>query len=59
MEALAMDGVFLFEGFRLDQQARTLFWRDEAGVFVRMAIGSRARRSRRAGWSSTATRVEG
>jgi DNA-binding winged helix-turn-helix (wHTH) protein len=42
MEALAMDGVFLFEGLRLDRQARTLFWRDEAGVFVRMAIGSRA-----------------
>ena len=37
-----MDGVFLFEGFRLDRQARTLFWRDEAGVFVRTAIGSRA-----------------
>ena len=42
MEALAIDGVFLFEGFRLDRQARTLFRRDEAGVFVRIAIGSRA-----------------
>ena len=37
-----MDGVFLFEGFRLDRQARRLFWRDGAGVFVPIAMGSRA-----------------
>jgi DNA-binding winged helix-turn-helix (wHTH) protein len=42
IEALAMDGIFLFEGFRLDRQARTLFCRDESGVFVPMAIGSHA-----------------
>ena len=35
-----MDGIFLFEGFRLDR--RGLFRRDERGVFLPMAIGSRA-----------------
>jgi TolB-like protein len=42
MDALAKDGVFLFEAFRLDRQARTLFRRDEAGAFAPIAIGSRA-----------------
>jgi hypothetical protein len=35
-----MSDIFLFEGFRLDR--RGLFRRDERGVFVPMAIGSRA-----------------
>ena len=35
-----MDDIFQFEGFRLDR--RGLFRRDERGVFVPMAIGSRA-----------------
>jgi DNA-binding winged helix-turn-helix (wHTH) protein len=42
MDALAKGGVFLFEAFRLDRQARALFRRDEVGAFVPMAIGSRA-----------------
>ena len=42
MDALATGGVFLFEAFRLDRQARTLSRRDEAGAFVAIAIGSRA-----------------
>jgi DNA-binding winged helix-turn-helix (wHTH) protein len=42
MKALAQDGVFQFEGFRLDPQSRVLFRRDEAGAFVPMAVGSRA-----------------
>jgi pentatricopeptide repeat protein len=42
MDAPAKGGVFLFEGFRLDRQARTLFRRDKAGAFVPIAIGSRA-----------------
>jgi TolB-like protein len=37
-----MDDIFLFEGFRLDRHADCLFRCDECGVFVRMAIGSRA-----------------
>jgi DNA-binding winged helix-turn-helix (wHTH) protein len=37
-----MDDIFLFEGFRLDRQADGMFRRDERGVFVPMAIGSRA-----------------
>jgi DNA-binding winged helix-turn-helix (wHTH) protein/TolB-like protein len=40
MEALAVAETFLFEGFRLDR--RGLFRRDERGVFVPVAIGSRA-----------------
>ncbi len=39
---MAKSGVFLFEGFRLDRQARTLFRRDKAGAFVPIATGSRA-----------------
>jgi TolB-like protein len=35
-----MDDIFLFEGFRLDR--RGLFRREECGVFLPMAIGSRA-----------------
>jgi TolB-like protein len=42
MDALAKGGVFLFETFRLDRQARALFRRDEGGVFVPVAVGSRA-----------------
>src|SRR5689334_3522351 len=37
-----MDDIFLFEGFRLDPRGSGLFRRDERGVFVPMAIGSRA-----------------
>jgi DNA-binding winged helix-turn-helix (wHTH) protein len=40
MDALAMDDIFLFEGFRLDR--RGLFRRDERGIFLPIAIGSRA-----------------
>jgi len=39
MEALAVGETFLFEAFRLDR--RGLFRRDERGVFVPVAIGSR------------------
>src|SRR5580700_1771408 len=42
MDALATGDVFLFEGFRLDRRGGGLFRRDERGVFVPMAIGSRA-----------------
>jgi pentatricopeptide repeat protein len=42
MGALTKGGVFLFEGFRLDRQARTLFRRDQAGAFMPIAVGSRA-----------------
>jgi DNA-binding winged helix-turn-helix (wHTH) protein len=40
METLATGESFLFEGFRLDR--RGLFRRDERGMFVPVAIGSRA-----------------
>jgi DNA-binding winged helix-turn-helix (wHTH) protein len=40
--ALPKGGVFLFERFRWDRQARTLFRRNEAGDLVPIAIGSRA-----------------
>jgi len=40
MEALANSEVLLFEGFRLER--RGLFWRDAQGVFVPVAIGTRA-----------------
>ena len=39
---IAEGGVFQFEGFRLDRRSRALFRRDEAGVFVPIAVGSRA-----------------
>lgn len=42
MDALATGDVFLFEGFRLDWRGGGLLRRDERGVFVPMAIGSRA-----------------
>ena len=42
MDALTTGDVFLFEGFRLDRRGGGLFRRDERGVFVPMAIGSRA-----------------
>ena len=42
MDALATGDVFLFESFRLDRRGGGLFRRDERGVFVPMAIGSRA-----------------
>jgi DNA-binding winged helix-turn-helix (wHTH) protein len=40
METRATGEIFLFEDFRLDR--RGLFRRDERGVFVLVAIGSRA-----------------
>jgi adenylate cyclase len=40
VEAHTTGEISLFEGFRLDR--RGLFWLDEHGVFVRVAIGSRA-----------------
>src|SRR6266852_5224114 len=40
MEALSSSYIFLFDGFRLDRWG--LFRRDERGVFVPVAIGSRA-----------------
>jgi TolB-like protein len=40
MERLAKSHIFLFEGFRLDRHG--LFRRDQSGVFVPVAIGSRA-----------------
>ena len=42
MSALGRDGIFLFEGFRLDRTAGELFRRREDGAFEPMAIGSRA-----------------
>jgi adenylate cyclase len=42
MGALAGGDVFMFEGFRLDRQARVLFRRDAAGIFAPIAVGSRA-----------------
>jgi pentatricopeptide repeat protein len=42
MEALAATDIYLFERFRLDRRRGALFRRDERGVFVPTAIGSRA-----------------
>jgi adenylate cyclase len=42
MDALASDDILLFEGFRLDRRGGGLFRCDEHGVFVPIAIGSRA-----------------
>src|SRR5271165_3329896 len=42
MDAPVTGEVFLFEGFRLDRAGGGLYRRDECGVFVPMAIGSRA-----------------
>ena len=47
MDAHTGGGVFLFEGFRLDRQARALFRRDDAGEFVPIVATSKA--SRRSG----------
>jgi class 3 adenylate cyclase/predicted ATPase len=42
MGGLSSTDVFLFEGFRLDRASGGLFRRDADGVFVPVAIGSRA-----------------
>jgi len=42
MDAPASSDVFLFEAFRFDRRAGTLFRRDEGGALVPVAIGSRA-----------------
>jgi len=42
MDALTGGDLLLFEGFRLDRQARALCRRDAAGEFVQIAVGSRA-----------------
>ena len=42
MGALNDRGIFLFESFRLDRQARALCRRDAAGEFAPIAVGSRA-----------------
>jgi TolB-like protein len=42
MDALGASEVLLFAGFRLDQRGGGLFRRNEHGVFVPVAIGSRA-----------------
>jgi TolB-like protein len=42
MDALTGGDLSLFEGFRLDRQARVLCRRDVAGAFVPIAVGSRA-----------------
>jgi DNA-binding winged helix-turn-helix (wHTH) protein len=42
MDALATADIFLFQGFRLDRRGGGLFRGDERGVFVPVAIGSRA-----------------
>src|SRR6516165_3864588 len=41
MEALASSEVFLFDDFRLDRRGGGLFRRDDSGVFVPVAVGSR------------------
>src|SRR5580704_11419396 len=42
MGARAADNIVLFECYRLDRRGGGLFRRDENGVFVPLAIGSRA-----------------
>src|SRR5260370_35459678 len=42
MKMLASSGIFLFGEFRLDRAGGGLFRRDADGVFVPVAIGSRA-----------------
>jgi len=42
MGALGRGGTFLFEGFRLDRDAGTLFRQREDGAYVPMAMGLRA-----------------
>src|SRR5215467_6283690 len=48
MEGLSSTDIFLFEGFRLDRASGGLFRRGADGVFVPVAIGSRALESRAA-----------
>jgi len=40
--AIASTEIFLFESFRFDRRAGVLFERDQGGVFVPLAVGSRA-----------------
>jgi DNA-binding winged helix-turn-helix (wHTH) protein len=42
MDTLATGDIFQFEGFRLDRAGGGLYRRDECGVFVPIAMGSRA-----------------
>jgi TolB-like protein len=42
MDAFPAEGIFLFEGFRLDRRAGGLFRADESGGLVPVAVGSRA-----------------
>jgi TolB-like protein/DNA-binding winged helix-turn-helix (wHTH) protein/Tfp pilus assembly protein PilF len=42
MDALASAGICLFDGFRFDQRGGVLSRRDERGVYLSIAIGSRA-----------------
>jgi len=42
MDALVTVDVFLFEAFRFDRRARSLFRRDDGGALAPVAIGSRA-----------------
>jgi class 3 adenylate cyclase len=42
MDTGAASEIFLFEGFRLDRRGGGLFHADEQGVFVPVAVGSRA-----------------
>jgi adenylate cyclase len=41
MKALAASEVFLFDDFRLDRRGGGLFWRDDSGALVPVAVGSR------------------
>jgi DNA-binding winged helix-turn-helix (wHTH) protein len=41
MGMFASSEVFVFEGFRLDRRGGGLFRRDDSGVFVPVALGSR------------------
>src|SRR3974377_396905 len=42
MDARTAEGIFLFDGFRLAPEAGGPFQRDDAGIFVPVALGSRA-----------------
>jgi hypothetical protein len=46
MAAVASANIYLFQGFRLDRRAGVLFQKDQQGVFMPLAIGTRARYSR-------------
>ena len=58
MQGLAPSDSFLFEDFRLDRRGG-LFRRDNTGAFVPVAIGSRARHSRRADRARRRGRLQG